>query len=49
MPRFDGEAGLLGDAGVGPDADGHHHEVGRDDRAVGQLDAFDLARRGSPW
>ncbi len=33
----------MASADVGPDADGHDDEVGGDDRAVGKLDALDLA------
>ena len=37
------QPGILGEADVRPDADRHHHQRGRDDRAVGELDALDLA------
>ena len=40
---IDGEPGLLGEPGVRPDADRHDHQRRRDDRAVGELDALDLA------
>ena len=34
---------MLADAGVGPNADGHDHQGGGDDAAIGQLHPFDLA------
>ena len=40
----DGDARLLGELHVGADADGHHHQIGRQVRAVVELDAFDAAR-----
>jgi hypothetical protein len=37
----DGDARLLGELHVGPDADRHHHQVGWQARAVVELDALD--------
>ena len=46
MPRLTSRSAALGQVDIGADADRQHHQIGRNEAAVGQLHAFGMVGAG---